>query len=104
MAMNTQSIRRMLAHLRADPHVQAMVARNDFAAAAVSSKVLDLNSRSQDYQHWVAVQWCEVMSKGRWRRRVVERVRYARLDWVHFEFEFASDRKAFDRWRKIVGW
>lgn len=101
---NPQVIRRMVARLRSDPHVQAMMARNDFVTAASALMTLDLNSRSQNDRHHFAAQWCETAAKGKWRRRIVERVRHAHLDRVYFDFEFASDQKVFDDWLAACGY
>lgn len=94
----------MVARLRSDPDVQAMMARNDFITAASALMTLDLNSWSQNDRHDFAAQWCEAAANGKWRRRIVERVRHARLDRVYFDFEFAADQKAFDDWLAARGW
>ena len=96
--------RRMVARLRADPGIQAMIARSTFVAAAAVTLVLDLNSRAQDYRHRVAFQWCDARATGRWRRRVVERRGHAVLDRVIFEFEVQSDADACNDWLAARGW
>ncbi|WP_187278445.1 hypothetical protein [Methylobacterium sp. WL64] len=101
---NIESIRRMIARLRSDPHFKAMIARNNFATAASTAMVLDLNSRSQNDRHHYAAQWCEAEARGKWRRLIVERVRHARLDRVYFDFEYETDQKAFDDWLAAQGW
>ena len=66
--------------------------------------VLDLNSRSQNDRHYYAAQWCEAESRGKWRRRIVERVRQARLDRVYLDFEYETDQKAFEDRLTTRGW
>ena len=99
-----QRNRRMVARLRADPEIQAMIARSTFEAVETVTMVLDLNSSVQDHRHQVACQWCAAKATGRWQRRVVERVRYARLDRIIFEFEAQADAEAFGDWLATRGW
>ena len=101
---NIQAIRRMVARIRSDPQVQAMIERNNFAAVASTEMILNLNSRSQNDRYHIAAQWCEAKAIGKWRPRIVERVRYARLDRVYFEFEYEADQEAFDDWLAAREW
>jgi len=102
--MNVQSIRRMVARLRSDPHVQAMIARNAFVAVSTATLVLDLNSRAQDFRHRLASEWCEAHATERWRRRISERRLHAALDSVYFEFEDPADAAVFRDWLAARGW
>lgn len=101
---NAQSIRRKIAGLQANPEIQAILARHTFAVAGTVPVILDLNSRSQDYRHRLANQWCEAHATGRWRRRIRERRGHAILDTVSFEFESTADATAFREWLKARGW
>lgn len=101
---NVQSIRRMIAQLRLTPEIQASIAQQELTVIRSALMVLDLNLRSQDYRHRVAAQWCEAMTCGRWRRRVVERHRHARLDRVYFDFEDQDDAAQFCDWLAERGW
>lgn len=101
---NVQNIRRMVARLRADQELQAILDRNAFVVADTATLVLDLNSRSQDYRQRVALQLCETHANGRWRRRIYERRGYALLDKVIFEFEHQADTEAFNDWLADRGW
>ncbi len=94
----------MLARLRATPEYQAMIARTTFTVADAVTLVLDLNSRSQDFRHRVAFQWCEELAAGPWRRRIIERRGNALFDRMIFEFEAQSDAAAFDKWCTARGW
>jgi hypothetical protein len=94
----------MAARLSAHPEIQAIIARNAFTVADAATMILDLNSRSQDYRHRVAFQWCEALANGRWRRRICERTGYAVLDTVVFEFENAADATALRDWLQARGW
>lgn len=100
--MNVQS--RMVARLRSDPHIQAMIARNAFVAVDFVTLVLDLNSRTQDFRHRLTNEWCETHATGRWRRRVCERRGHAVLDRVTFEFADAVDAFALRNWLRGRGW
>lgn len=102
--MNVQSIRRMVARMRADREVQEILARHTFDAADAVTMVLDLNSRSADFRHRVAFQWCEAHATGRWRRRISERRGHAVLDTVTFEFEQTTDATALRDWLNARGW
>ncbi len=95
---NVQSIHRMVVRMRANQEVQEILARNTFAVADTAMMILDLNSRSQDYRHRAAFQWCEVHASGRWRRRISERRGNAVLDTMTFEFENAADATAVREW------
>lgn len=101
---NIQSIRRMVARILANPEIQAIIARNAFVVAGTATMILDLNSRSQDYRHRVAFQWCEARATGRWHRRINERRGHAVLDTVTFEFENVADATALREWLKARGW
>lgn len=94
----------MIARLLGNPEIQMMIARNAFTVAASVPMVLDLNSRSQDYRHRLANQWCEAHATGRWRRRICERRGNAVLDRVIFEFADPADAKALRNWLKARGW
>ena len=104
MPKNPQVIRRMIARLQSDPHVQEMVARNNFANAASAMMALNLNSRLENDRQNFAAQWCATETKGKWRRSVVERERHARLDRVYFDFEFEEDEEAFNGWLAAREW
>jgi len=101
---NIQSIRLMIARLRADPEFQAMLARNTFVVAGTVSMILDLNSKSQHYRHDITCQWCERYATGLWRRCIRERKGFAVLDTVFFEFENSVDATSFGCWLKARGW
>lgn len=102
--MNLQSIRRMVARMRADHEIQEILARNAFEVADTATMILDLNSRSQDFRHRVAHQWCEAHATGRWRRRLCERRGNAVLDTVVFEFADPADALALRAWLATRGW
>ncbi|GJE09493.1 hypothetical protein [Methylobacterium longum] len=101
---NVQNIRRLVARLRADQELQAILDRNAFVVAGTATLVLDLNSRSQDYRYRLANQWCEDHATGRWRRRICERRGNAILDTVTFEFESTADATALREWLTTRGW
>jgi hypothetical protein len=102
--MNIQSIRRMVDRMRADPKIQAIIARNTFTVAASVPMILNMNCPSEDYRHRVAFQRCEALSNSRWRRRISERKGNAILDTVIFEFESTADATALRGWLKARGW
>ncbi|GJE53064.1 hypothetical protein GOFOIKOB_6140 [Methylobacterium tardum] len=99
-----QRIRDMLARLRDDPVLQAMIARNTFNVADTVTMVVNLNSFAHEHRHQIACRWCAAKASGRWRRRVVERVRNARLDKLNYEFEVQADAAAFEEWLSARGW
>jgi len=101
---NIQSIRRMVARMRANPEIQEILARNAFAVAGTATMILNMNRRSEDYRHRVAFQWCEAHAAGRWRRRISERRGNAVLDKVVFEFESTADATALQNWLRARGW
>lgn len=101
---NIESIRRMIARLRADPEFQAMLARNTFVVAGTVEMILNLNSPSQHRRHDITCQWCETYATGRWRRCIRERKGFAVLDAVIFEFENPADAPVLRRWLKARGW
>lgn len=103
-AMSEQRSNQITARLRADPEIQAIMTRNEFEAVASALMTLNLNIRSQDHRHRLARQWCETMAVNRWRRRIVERERYARLDRVYLDFECRRDATAFEKWLAERGW
>lgn len=103
-AINDQKSHQMIARLQADPEIRAIMARNDFEAAISELMVLDLNVSTQDHRHRLGRQWCEALAGGRWRRRIVERQRHARLDRVYFDFEDQRDASAFSKWLTEHGW
>ncbi|MGU3386580.1 hypothetical protein ACLBYG_18875 [Methylobacterium sp. D53M] len=102
--MNVQSIRRMVAQIRADHEIQEILARNAFMVADTETMILDLNSRSQDCRHRVAFQWCEAHAISPWRRRIRERSGNAVLDRIIFEFEDPADAAALRDWLAARGW
>lgn len=102
--MNVQSIRGIVARIRTDRAVQEILARNAFAVAGTATMTFDLNSRSEDFRHRVANQWCEARASGRWRRCIRERRGDAVLDTVDFEFENEGDAAALRFWLKARGW
>lgn len=102
--MNVQGIRQMVARMRTDHEIQAIIACNAFAVAGAITMILDLNSRGQDYRHRVAHQWCEENTTSRWRRRICERRGNAVLDKVVFEFESTADAAALQEWLTARGW
>lgn len=99
-----QRNRDMLTRLRADPIFQAMIAGNSFAVADTVTMVVNLNSFASEHRHQTACRWCAAKASGLWHRRVVERVRNARLDRLVFEFEVQADAAAFDDWLSARGW
>jgi hypothetical protein len=101
---NVHGIRRMIARLQATSEIQAIIARHTFAVVDAVPMILDLNSRSQDYRHRLAFQWCEKHTSGRWRRRISERRGHAILDTVTFEFERMADATALREWLKAREW
>ncbi|MBY0252101.1 MAG: hypothetical protein K2X54_12075 [Methylobacterium organophilum] len=84
--------------------MQAIIARNAFTVADAATMILDLNSKSQDFRHRVAFQWCEALASGRWRRRISERKGNAVRDIVTFEFENEADAVALREWLTARGW
>lgn len=94
----------MVARLRADRELQAIIARNAFTVAASVPMILDLNSRSQDLRHRIANQWIEAYAKGRWRRRISERKGNAILDTVIFEFADPAEATVLRDWLAARGW
>ncbi|MEL6059454.1 hypothetical protein [Methylobacterium sp. DCY52] len=102
--MNVQSIRRIVSRMRADQEIQKILARNAFAVAGTATMILDMNSRSQDYRHRLANEWCKAHATGRWRRRICERRGNAVLDTVVFEFEHEANAVALRGWLKARGW
>ena len=102
--VNVERNRQMIARLRANPEIQAILARNAFVVTEAVTLILDMNSRSQDYRHRVAFQWCEEHTSGRWRRCIRERRGNAVLDTVVFEFEQAADAISLRDWLKARGW
>ncbi|WP_267361252.1 MULTISPECIES: hypothetical protein [unclassified Methylobacterium] len=102
--MNVSSIRRMIARLQANLEIQATLASHTFVVAGAVPMILDLNSRSQDYRHRLANEWCEALATGRWRRRICERRGNAVLDTVIFEFDSEADTAALNVWLTMRGW
>lgn len=99
-----QRNRQMVARLRADPDIQAMIKRNEFDVADAIVLVLDLNNPAKAHRHHITFQWCEKSASRRWRRRIAERRGYAILDRVIFEFEAQSDADACNEWLATLGW
>lgn len=101
---NIRGIRRMVARLRSDPHVQAMLVRNDFQARGSATMTLDMNKMQDDYRRIVVERWCQARASGHWRRCVVERRGHAILDKIIVEFEHAADATALRDWLQARGW